>query len=68
MEENYIVNPEEAHKVIEKLVKQGNQKEIGIFISLLSHRYIQEIGITKEQFITSLSNSIDELEKTKNKK
>ena len=62
MEENYIINPEEAHKVIEKLVKQGNPKEIGIFISLLSHRYIKEMKITKEQFITSLSNSIDELE------
>lgn len=63
MEKNFIINPEEADKVIEKLVKQTNPKELGIFISLLSHRYMQEVGITKEQFITSLSNSIDQIEK-----
>lgn len=62
MEENCIINPDEAYKVIEKLVKQGNPKEVGIFISLLSHRYMQEMGISKEQFMTSLSNSIDKLE------
>jgi len=58
-----IINPTEAQKVIEKLVREGNAKEVGIFISLLSHRYMQEVGITKEQFITSLSNSLEELEK-----
>ena len=63
MENNCIINPDEAYKVIEKLVNEGNPKEVGIFISLLSHRYIQEMGISKEQFMTSLSNSIDELEK-----
>lgn len=62
MEENFIINPDEANKVIEKIVKQGNPKEVGIFISLLSHRYMQTMGITKEQFMTSLSNSIDKLE------
>lgn len=62
MEENFIINPDEAYKVIEKLVKQGDTKEVGTFISLLSHRYIQEMGISKEQFMTSLSNSIDKLE------
>lgn len=62
MERDCIINADEAYKVIAKLVKQGNPKEIGIFISLLSHRYIQEMGISKEQFMTSLSNSIDKLE------
>lgn len=62
MEENFIINPDEANKVIEKIVKQGNPKEVGIFISLLSHRYMQEMGISKKQFMTSLSNSIDKLE------
>lgn len=62
MEENFIINPDEAEKVIEKLVKQGHPTEVGIFISLLSHRYMQEMGISKEQFMTSLSNSIDKLE------
>lgn len=65
MIEKYIINPDEADKVIEKIVKQVKPNEVGVFISLLSHRYIQEIGITKEQFMTSLSNSIDELEKNK---
>ena len=62
MEKDFIINPDEAEKVIDKLVKQGNQKEVGIFISLLSHKYMKEIGISKEQFMTSLSNSIDKLE------
>ena len=62
MEKDFIINPDEAEKVIEKLVKQGNPKEVGIFISLLSHRYMQTMGIAKEQFMTSLSNSIDKLE------
>lgn len=65
MEKNYIINPEEAHKVIDKLVTKGNPKEVGIFISLLSHKYMQVMGITKEQFITSLSNSIDIIENKK---
>lgn len=62
MEKECIINPDEAHKVIEKLVKDANPTEVGIFISLLSHRYMQEMGITKEQFMNSLSNSIDKLE------
>lgn len=57
------INPDEANKVIENLVTQVDSKELGVFISLLSHRYMQETGITKEQFITSLSNSIDLLDK-----
>lgn len=63
MERDYIINPDEAKKVIEKLVREGNKTEVGIFISLLSHRYIQEMAITKEQFLSSLSNSIDKLQK-----
>ncbi len=62
MEEKYIIDSDEAEKAIEKLVKQGNSTEVGIFISLLSHRYMKELGITKEQFMTSLSNSIDKIE------
>ena len=63
MEDNFNIKPDEAYKVIDTLVEKGNPKEVGIFISLLSHRYIQEMGITKEQFMTSLSNSLDKLEK-----
>ncbi len=53
-------------EMIEVLVKEVDPKEVGIFISLLSKRYIQETGITKEQFMTSLSNSIDKLEEENN--
>ena len=63
MEGNCIINPDEAKKTIEKLVTEGDPKEVGIFISLLAYRYMQKMGITKEQFFTSLSNSIDSLEK-----
>ena len=63
IEGNFVIHPEEAKKTIDKLIANGDPKEIGIFISLLSHRYIQDSGITKEQFITSLSNSIDKHEK-----
>lgn len=63
MEKEFIINPDEAKELIEKLVSQGNPQEVGIFISLLSYRYIQEMKISKEQFMTSLSNSIDKLEK-----
>lgn len=64
-EKDGIINPDEAEKIIEKLIKMGNPTEIGIFISLLSQRYIKEMSITKEQFLSSLSNSIDKLEKGK---
>ena len=63
IEGNFVIHPEEAKKTIEKLIKNGDPKEVGVFISLLSHRYIQDRGITKEQFMTSLSNSLDELKK-----
>ena len=59
---NLTINPDEANKVIETLTTQYDSKELGIFISLLSYEYIQKVGITKEQFMTSLSNSIDKLE------
>lgn len=65
MENDFIINPDEANKVIDKLITKGNPKDVGIFISLLSHRYMQEMGISKEQFMTSLSNSIDKLENGK---
>ena len=63
MEKNCSINPDEAEKAIEKLVTEGAPKEVGIFISLLAYRYMQKMGITKEQFFTSLSNSIDSFEK-----
>lgn len=56
------MNADEVNKVIEQLLDSYKPQEIGIFISLLSHRYMKMCNITKEQFMTSLSNSIDKLE------
>lgn len=56
------MNSDEVDKVIEQLLNSYNPQETGIFISLLSHRYMKMCNITKEQFMTSLSNSIDKLE------
>ncbi|MBP3799643.1 MAG: hypothetical protein ILA19_01540 [Bacilli bacterium] len=56
------MNSDEVDKVIEQLLNSYNPQETGIFISLLSHRYMKMCNITKEQFMTSLSNSIDNLE------
>ena len=56
------MNADEVNKVIEQLLDSYNPQEIGIFISLLSHRYMKMCNTTKEQFMTSLSNSIDKLE------
>ena len=56
------MNADEVNKVIEQLLDSYKPQEIGIFISLLSHRYMKICNITKEQFMTSLSNSIDKLE------
>ena len=58
---NKDMTPEEAEEFIEELMEYDS-RQLGIFISLLSHRYIQEMGITKEQFMTSLGNSIDKLQ------
>ena len=65
MEKRFSIDADEADKVIEQLTKNGDITEVGIFISLLSHRYMKERGMTKEQFMTSLSNSIDKLENGK---
>ena len=43
MEKDFFINSYEAEKVIEKLVKQVNSTEVGIFISLLSHRYMIDV-------------------------
>lgn len=51
---------QDANELIEELLKLDS-KELGIFISLLSNEYIKNHKITKEEFITSLSNSIDKL-------
>ncbi len=54
------ISQEESNKIIDYvLAKDCN--EVGIFISLLSNKYINLYQISKENFIQSLSNSIDKL-------
>lgn len=62
MNSKYTIHPDVAKEEIEALVTKGDSVEVGIYISLLSHRYMKEMNISKEQFLTSLSNSIDKLE------
>lgn len=56
------ISPEQADECIGCLLSK-NSTETGIFISLLAHEYIKKNNLSKEQFMTSLSNSIDKLEK-----
>ena len=51
---------EKAEILIDSLLELSSI-ELGIFISLLSNRYISEYEITKEEFMQSLSNSLDKL-------
>lgn len=60
------MNPNEVDNVINKLLASYNSKETGIFISLLSHKYMEKYDVSKTDFIKSLSNSIDMLEKKEN--
>lgn len=55
------ITPEQAENMIDLLMTLDS-KELGIFISMLSHRYIQGHTMTKEQFMKSLSNSLDKIE------
>ena len=55
-----------AEKMIDLLMTLDS-KELGIFISMLSHKYIESHVITKEQFIQSLSNSLDKIENEETK-
>ena len=56
------MNPDFANQVMDSLLECYDPKETGILISLLSHKYMKMCNISKEQFMTSLNNSIDKLE------
>lgn len=45
----------------------GNGQDVGVFLSLLCYRYLLLFKVTKKQFLKSLSNSIDIIEKEVNK-
>lgn len=55
------ITPEQAEKMIDLLMTLDS-RELGIFISMLSQRYIENHSLTKEQFMESLSSSLDKIE------
>lgn len=59
------IDADEAEEVIKQLVSYDSTN-LGIFISKLSYVYIKTHKMTKEQFIKSLSNSIEKLEQEDN--
>lgn len=50
-----------ALQLIDNILNE-NSIEAGIFISLLSKKYIEKYQIDNEQFLTSLKNSLEKLE------
>ncbi len=58
-----------TNKEVQELLKQLlalDSQELGVFISLLANEYIKNHNITKNEFINSLSNSIDKLSEEQN--
>ena len=49
-----------ASKLINKILKE-EPVESGIFISILSYKYIKQVGISKTKFMKSLENSLKKL-------
>lgn len=60
MREEKHITPEQADEMINQILEH-NSAEVGIFISLLAKKYIETHEVTKEQFMQSLSNSLDKL-------
>lgn len=56
------MTPKKAENTINKLFKENDSVELGIFISLFSYHYIQCFDLTKEEFLKSLKNSLNKLE------
>lgn len=50
----------EANDMINKLIN-SSEKEVRVFISLLSEKYIEKYSISKEKFIKMLSENLDKL-------
>ena len=48
-------------------IDKGSGQDVGVFLSLLCYRYLLLFKVTKKQFLKSLSNSIDIIEKEVNK-
>jgi len=50
-----------TEKVMDALVESFSAEELGLFITLLSDKYIKYYGITDKKFIKSLTNSLKTL-------
>lgn len=48
---------------LRELIQNNSSKSIGVLISLLAYEYIKQHRITKVEFIKSLKNSLNILEK-----
>jgi len=57
---NKHITVTEANDMINKLIN-SSEKETRVFISLLSEKYIEKYGISKEKFIKMLSEDLDKL-------
>ena len=56
---------QKAIKFINKILKEDDGTQQGIFISLLSDEYIKKYGLTQQQFLKSLKNSLEILSDNK---
>lgn len=57
------VKSENMEELAYSLLQNFDAKELGVFISLLSQLYIENHDITKDEFMKSLSKSLDMLAK-----
>lgn len=54
-------SPENIDGLSSTLIDDWDAQNLGVFISLISYKYIQHYDITKREFLDSLSKSIDKL-------
>lgn len=56
-----------TEKVIDALVESFSAEELGIFIALLSNKYIKYYGMIDKKFIKNLTNSLKILKESEEK-
>lgn len=57
------MSEKQAIKTIEKIMNKNDVIEAGIFISILSYEYMKFYNISQKNFLKSLKNSLEILEK-----
>ena len=62
MEELKQLKVELTQELVFDIIDNNDAKNTGIFISLLANEFINKYGITREEFLTSLVNSLNILE------